>query len=154
MITIRTLQKIRAGALTTLFNGIYAVILGFIYIFFRGFILNNNFHSINAIWRVFSKYNPEISAMYLRLFMIKAIFIIAIGITIIYFSSYVLKKKEKTTWVNLFIIGIIFWPSLFLFDIFDKNFYMISLSFIGWISFIIGMLIPIRYYMQKEYTEY
>lgn len=28
-----------------------------------------------------------------------------------------------------------------------------ALSFIGWISFVAGMVIPIKYYIKKEYPE-
>ena len=55
----------------------------------------------------------------------------------------------------LFVIGgIIFWPAILTIELLDKNFYGVIAASIGWITFIMGMTIPIRYYMQKQYTEY
>lgn len=154
MLTIRTLQNIKTGAWITLINGIYAVLFG---IFFTGFfrlILKTNFRAIEIVWQVFSKYNPAINSLIVKLMIIKGLFILTIGIVIVYLSGYILKKKDKSTWVLLFIVGLIFWPTLLTFEILDHNVYTIIASFIGWLTFIIGMLIPIRYYMQRDYSEY
>ena len=151
MLTVKTLESIKLGSRITLYNGIFAVILGIAYMLCVKFILFTNFVAIDSVWQVFSKYNPEISSLYVELAILKGIFIVAIGVSIIYLSSFILKRKDRAAWVVLFIIGLIFWPSLLTFEIFDKNIYAIVLSFIGWLSFIIGMLIPISYYTQKVY---
>jgi hypothetical protein len=153
MLTIKTLEKIKIGSRTTLFNGIYAVLLGIFYLAFYEFIIKNNFRKIDIVWQVFEKYNPEISKLIIQLLIIKALFIIAFGLVIIYLSVYILKKKDKTAWLALLILGMIFWVSILVFEILDKNFYTITLIAIGWISFIVGMLIPIRYYTEREYDE-
>jgi hypothetical protein len=154
MLTVRTLENIKRGSWITLLNGIYASIFGILYISFMSFILKTNFRQIETVWQVFQKYNPAINFMIVRLMILKAIFIIAIGIVIIYLSNSIIKKKEKPTWVILFIIGLIFWPALLTMEFLDGNIYTIVASFIGWITFIIGMLIPLKYYTQREYSEY
>jgi len=154
MPTLKTLENIKRGAKLTLFNGIYAVLLAIFYLFFSTFILKTNFKAIDIVWQVFSKYNPQINTLILRLLLLKGIFILAIGIFIIYFSSYIIKKKDKASWITLFIVGLIFWPSLLTFELLDKNLYTAGAAFLGWLTFIIGMLIPIRYYTQREYEEY
>lgn len=154
MITIKTVQNIRKGSLITLWNGIYAIAVGILLLIFWRFIIKSNFRSIDTVWSVFLKYNPDIGWMFVRSLLLKAVFVITIGIVIIYLSNYILRKKDKTAWVILFAVGLIFWPSLLTIEILDKNFYTIIASFIGWVTFIIGMLIPIRYYLQREYSEY
>jgi len=154
MLTIKTVENIKRGAWITYINGIYAIILGVIYLSFFRFLLKTNLKAIGVVWQVFAKYNPEINALFIRLIILKGIFIIAIGILIIYLSDYIFRKKDRGTWISLFVIGLIFWGSLLTFEIFDKNIYTISLVAIGWIGFIIGMLIPIRYYTQKDYGDY
>jgi len=154
MLTIRTVQNIKRGSRITYINGIYAIILGIIYISLFKFIIKVNFRKIDAIWQIFEKYNPGISSIFIRLFILKGIFIIALGIIIIYLSLYILKKKDKNAWFVLFIIGVLFWASLLVIEIFDKNIYTIIAAGIGWIMFIIGMLLPIKYYIEKEETGY
>jgi hypothetical protein len=154
MLTIQTIQNIKRGSRITYFNGLYAIILGLVYIAFFKLILKINFRNIDSIWEVFSKYNPEISGLLVRLFLLKAVFIIVMGIIIIYLSKYILKKKDKNAWFVLFIIGVIFWASLVTLEAFDKNWYTIGAASIGWIIFIIGMLLPIKYYIEREYNEY
>lgn len=154
MPTLKTLENIKRGARLTLFNGIYAVLLALFHLIFFNFILKTNFKSMDIVWQVFSKYNPQINTLILRLLLLKGIFILAIGIFIIYFSSYIIKKKDKASWITLFVVGLIFWPSLLTFELLDKNLYTAGAAFFGWLTFIIGMLIPIRYYTQREYEEY
>jgi hypothetical protein len=154
MLTIRTLEKIKNGAWITMINGIYAIVFGVLYIALMSFILKINFHEIEVVWQVFAKYNPAINLMIIKLMILKSIFIVAIGIIITYLSNYIIKKKEKPAWVILFVVGLIFWPALLTMEFLDGNIYTIIASFIGWISFIIGMLIPIRYYTQEQYSEY
>jgi hypothetical protein len=154
MLTVQTVQNIKRGSRITLINGIYAIILGILYSSLYRFIIKTNFHSIDAIWQVFSKYNPDISALFIKLLIIKGLFIISIGIMIIYLSSYIIKKKDKSAWFVLFLIGLIFWGSLLTVEILDKNVYTIVLSGIGWLMFIIGMLLPIKYYLERDYEDY
>jgi len=154
MLTIKTVENIKRGAWITYINGIYAILLGIIYLSFFRFLLKTNLKAIGVIWQVFAKYNPEINALFIRLIILKGIFIIAIGILIVYLSDYIFRKKDRGTWISLFVIGLIFWGSLLTFEIFDKNIYMITLVAIGWIGFIIGMLIPVKYYTQKDYGDY
>lgn len=155
MVTIRTVQNIKFGSKITLLNGIYAIFLGFFYIIFSKFILNINFKSIKDItWGFFYKFNPEIASMFGRLFILVGLIIIGTGGAIIYLSNTISRKKEKDLWIVLFIIGIIFWTGLFTIEALNKNPYTITASFIGWLSFVIGMLIPIKYYLEKPYDSY
>jgi hypothetical protein len=118
------------------------------------FLVKIDFRAIDIVWQVFEKYNPGISSLLIRLIILKCVFIIGFGIAVIAFSVYILRKKNKTAWVILFLMGLIFWASMLSIEIFNKNVYTIALSFIGWLSFVIGMVIPIRYYLEREYTEY
>jgi len=154
MITANTVQSIKFGSKITIFNGIYAILLGIFYISVFPWVIKEKFNSIDKIWAIFSKYNPEISGIYIKSSILSSILIIALGICIIYLSYFILKRKDKTAWIILFVIGLILWPGILLMDILNKNIFFISLSFIGWLMFIIGMLIPIRYYTQKGYNEY
>lgn len=154
MLTIRTLEKIKLGAKWTMANGIYAILFGVFYLIFFNFILKTDFRAIEVVWQIFAKYNPLITALFIKLMIIKGLFIISTGIIVTYLSSYILRKKDRATWIMLFVIGLIFWTSLLTFEILDKNIYTIAICFIGWLTFIIGMLIPIKYYMQRDYEEY
>ncbi len=154
MLTIQTVENIKKGSKITLFNGIYTIIVGLLYLGFIFPIVKMNFRSMDVIWQIFSKYNPQLSSLFIQMMIFKGIMIIAAGITIIYLSNYIIKKKDKTAWVILFLVGLIFWPTILTLEIMSKNFYTIVASFIGWLSFVIGMLIPLKYYMQKEYPEY
>jgi hypothetical protein len=154
MITVETVKSIKLGSKITLFNGIYAILLGVFYISLFPWIMKQKFNSIDKIWTIFNRYNPEISDLYIKTFLLSAILIIVLGICIIYLSSFILKRKDKAAWVVLFILGIILWPAILLTDMLNKNIFFIVLSFIGWLSFIIGMIIPIKYYLQKSYNEY
>jgi len=154
MLTIKTLQNIKRGAWLTLLNGIYAIVFGILYIAMFGFILKNNFSAIDVVWQVFAKYNSSISHLIIKLMIFKGVFIITIGILITYLSGYLLKKKDRDTWIMLFVIGLLFWPSLLTFEVLDGNWYTAIAVGIGWVTFIIGMLIPIRYYSQRDFTDY
>jgi len=154
MVTIQTIENIKRGSKITLFSGIYAIFVGLFYIFFYNWIMYNNFRKIDSIWQIFTKYNPEISNFFFYLFLSKGLFIIALGICVIYLSIFIMRKKDKTAWVILFVIGLVFWAALLTIEMLTKNVYTISLSFIGWLIFIIGMIIPIKYYTQKSYDEY
>ena|SRR3989344_2614254 len=151
MVTIRTIENVKLGAKITLINGIYAVLLGVFYMLFRELIVVTNFRSAEAIWQLFAKYNPEVSGLFIKSIVLHGIFIVAFGIGIVYLSQQILKKKEKSTWIALFLVGLIFWASSLTIEALNKNVYTMSASLIGWLSFVIGMLIPIKYYTQKNY---
>lgn len=154
MVNIRTIENIKLGSKITLYNGIYAVIIGFFYLFFTEFIIKVNFRAIDSIYQLFDKYNPEISALFTKILVLQGILIITLGACIIYLSAYIIKKKDKVAWAILFPIGLIFWGGLLAVEILNKNVYTIVFSLIGWVSFIIGMVLPYKYYLRKSYEEY
>ncbi len=80
--------------------------------------------------------------------------LVSFGIFIIYLSVFIIKRKDKLAWVALFSGGIVGWAGLFVVNIIAKNWLVAILSFIGWASFVAGMLIPINYYLQKELPEF
>lgn len=154
MLTIQTVETIRRGSRITLFNGIYAILIGIIYLCTFKFLLKMDFRSIDVVWQVFSKYNPDITSMIIKLIILKAVFIIIFGVMIVTFSAYILKKKDKVAWIILFITGLIFWGLILTLDIMQGNLFTIIPILIGWIMFIIGILLPVRYYLQRDFTEY
>lgn len=154
MITIQTVHNIRRGARITFWNGIYAILLGILSLVFMNPLIKMNFRNINVVWQVFSKYNPEIASFFIKMLILKGVFVILMGVIILSLSEYILKKKDKTAWVLLFTIGLIFWASLLTIEILSKNVYSISASLVGWVFFIIGMLLPIKYYLQGEENSY
>jgi hypothetical protein len=154
ILTVQTVKNIKRGSWITFYNGIYAMIMGIVYIFFINAIIKMNFRAIDAVWQVFSKYNPELSGMIIRILVLKGFLVFAIGVAIVYLSNYIIKKKDKSAWVVLFIIGLVFWGVLLTVEALDGNIYTIVAASIGWLTFIIGMLMPMKYYLQKEYIEY
>lgn len=154
MVTIQTIENIKLGSKITLYNGIYAILTGLFYILCYNWIMRENFRAVKSVWQVFYKYNPDISSLFFQLFFLKGLLIIALGIFIIYLSIFINKKKEKSTWVILFITGVIFWAGLLITEVLSRNIYTILLSFFGWFSFVIGQLIPIKYYVHKVYDSY
>jgi len=148
------IQRVKQGARITYFNGIYMILLGSFFILSANFNMKKNFNSIDQLWGFFSKFNPEIAGLFILFNIIIGIFLISIGIVIIYLSDFILKRKDKMAWVILFLFGIINWVGLLIITIILKNLILISLTFIGWFIFILGMLLPIRYYLEKSYREY
>jgi hypothetical protein len=142
-----TLEKVKLGARINYYNGIYALVLGFVFIALSNVIVKMNFNRINIVWKVFSQYNSDISSIITRFMIFKGLFIILAGIFFIYLSAHIYKRKEKTAWLVLSAIGLLFWSSLLIMEILDRNILMIILSSIGGISFIIGLIFPIRYYL-------
>ena len=145
---------VKQGSKITLYNGIYMILFGIFYIFFVRFNMKSNFQAISGIWKLFEKYNPQIATMFILLNIIIGIFMISMGIIVIYMSYFIIKRKEKMAWVILFLSGIIGWAGLLTASILIKNILLITLSAIGWLSFIIGMILPIKYYLEKGYREY
>jgi len=148
------IKRVKQVANTTFYNGIYMIFLGIFYILFVKFNMNSNFESISELWGFFSKFNPEISYLFYLFNVLIGLFLVSTGITTIYLSDFIYKRKEKMTWVILFLSGIISWGGLFAISILFQNWILITMSFVGWLSFIIGMLLPIKYYLEKSYREY
>ena len=130
------------------------IALGIFYIIFVKFNMKNNFQAISSVWQLFTKYNPEIAKLFILFNIIIGIFLISLGIIIIYLSYFIVKRKEKLTWIMLFLSGIVGWVGLLIVSLFMKNPLIITLSILGWSSFILGMFLPIKYYLEKGYREY
>ena len=154
MLNLQTLESIKRGSRITYFNGIYAVLLGIFYIVFHSWIIRVDFSAIGSVWNVFSRYNSVLATLYLKFIILTGLLIISSGIAIIYLSSYILKKKDKTAWVVLFILGIILWPSILTIELINKNYFNAGFAFFGWLTFVIGIIIPIRYYFERDYNDY
>jgi hypothetical protein len=154
MLTIKTVENIKLGSRITYFNGIYAVLTGLYYIIFYNWILKANLRAFNSVWTVFSKYNPDLAMLFIKTIIIQGMLIIALGLCIIYLSAYISRRKDRSAWVALFFIGLILWGGLLTIEILNYNFLNVALAGIGWLMFIVGMLIPIRYYLDKANYEY
>ena len=113
-----------------------------------------NFNSISQLWGFFYRYNFEMAYLFLLFNILVGILLISIGISITYLSYFIMKRKEKMAWVILFLSGIISWGGLLTVSILFKNIPLIALSLIGWVVFIFGMIMPIKYYLEKTYREY
>ena len=148
------IRRVKQGAKITLYNGVYMILFGIFYISFFSILMKTNFSSIDQLWGFFAKFNPEIAHMLYLFNILIGIFLISMGILIVYLSDFIMKRKEKMTWVMLFISRIISWAGLLAITFFLKNYLLIILSFIGWLMFIFGMLLPISYYLEKNYREY
>ena len=148
------IQRVKQGARLTFYNGIYMSLLGLFSIIFNDYVMRTNFVAISELWGFFLRYDKNISNLFLFFVIVMGILMISNGIFIIYLSDYIMKRKEKITWVILFISGIISWVGLLIISILFKNWALIILTFIGWLSFVVGMIVPIKYYIEKSYREY
>jgi len=148
------IQRVKQGAKITWYNGIYMILFGIFYAIFIKFNMKQNFNAINELWGFFAKFNPEITSLFYLFNILIGLFLISTGITIMYLSDFIIKRKDKMTWVILFVSGIIAWAGLMIVSSLFKNVILIILSIIGWFSFVFGMLLPIQYYLQKNYREY
>jgi len=148
------IRRVKQGAKITLYNGIYMILLGIFFIFFTDYNMKANFNSINQLWGFFSRYNEKIALLFIFFNIVIGILLIAQGVVTIYLSDFIIKRKEKITWVVLFLSGITAWGGLLTISILFRNILLIILSFIGWLGFVIGMLLPIKYYLEKSYREY
>ena len=146
-------RLIRLGSLVTLYNGIYALIYGVFLIAFNKVLLSEYFRNVPVRWVVFARSFPYRAKLYSLSIIAEGFLLLSIGIFIVYLSYFILKRKDKLAWVILFLSGIIGWASLFLINLLLINWVLIILCSIGWVSFIIGMLIPIKYYLQKGYKS-
>ena len=116
--------------------------------------MKSNFEAISQLWGFFAKYNSPIAKMFYFYSIVLGVMLVSEGVVIMYLSDYIFKRKEKMTWVVLFLSGIISWAGLLTVSFLFKNYLLIGFTFFGWITFIIGMLMPIRYYLEKNYKEY
>lgn len=144
---------IRLGSLITLYNGIYTIGYAIFILIFSNVILSEYFRKVPVSWEVFKSSFPERASLYVSLLLAHAFFLLSLGIFIIYISYLLLKKRDKMAWVILFFAGIIGWASLFIMNVLRGSWIIIILSFIGWVSFALGMIIPIGYYLRKELPE-
>jgi len=148
------IQRVKQGAKITWYNGIFMILFGMFYAIFIKFNMKQNFNAINELWGFFSKFNPEITQLFTLFNILIGLFLISTGITIMHLSDFIIKRKDKMTWVILFVSGLIAWVGLMIISILFKNYILIALSILGWFSFVIGMLLPINYYLEKSYREY
>lgn len=148
------IQKVKQGAKITLYNGVYMIFYGIFYIFFLKMNMRQNFREINELWGFFIRYDEKIAVLFTLFNVFIGILLISNGIFMIYLSDYIIKRKDKMTWVILFLSGIISWGGILTISILLKNVLLIVTASVGWLSFIIGMLIPISYYLQKSYRVY
>lgn len=148
------IQRVKQGAKITFYNGIYLIIVGVFYILFSNLIMRASFREISESWGFFLRYNPKIAHLFFLFNILIGILMVSNGAFIIYLSDFIIKRKEKITWVILFVSGIISWGGLLIISILFENWTLIILSGAGWLSFIIGMVIPIKYYLEKNYREY
>lgn len=148
------IQRVKQGAKITLYNGIYMILFGIFHIFFAEFNMKNNFQAIDSIWRLFVKYNPKIYKLFILSNISIGILLISIGVFIAYLSYFIIKRKDKMAWVILFVSGIVSWIGLLIISVLFKNWILIVLSSIGWAMFVFGMVLPISYYIEKNYREY
>ncbi len=148
------IQRVKQGANITYFNGFYMILLGLYLLSFYDFNMKKSFVKIDQLWGFFSRYNPEIAFLFFLSNLLIGALLISNGIVIIFLSDFIIKRKDKMAWVVLFISGIISWAGLLTITFLIKNILLLFLSFFGWLTFIVGMLLPISYYLQKTYREY
>ncbi len=148
------IRKVKLGAKITFYNGIYMILFGTYLTIFSNLNMTQNFNTFSQLWGFFQRYNPQIALLFYLYNLIAGALLISQGITISFLSDFIIKRKDKMTWVILFISGIIAWASVLTITIIMQNLILIIISFIGWLIFTIGMLIPIKYYLQKQYREY
>jgi hypothetical protein len=148
------IQRVKQGARITFYNGIYMILFGAFYIFFVKYNMEKNFTSIDQLWGFFARYSADISYLFYLFNVLIGLFLISSGICVMYLSDFIIKRKDKMTWVVLFLSGLISWVGLLTISILFKNWVLIVLSFIGWLDFVVGMVLPIKYYLEKNYKEY
>jgi hypothetical protein len=148
------IQRVKQGAKITYYNGIYMILFGLFIIFFIDYNMKKNFLAIGELWGFFSRYNSSISSIFIFLNILIGIFLVTHGIMTMYLSDFIIKRKEKLSWVILFFSEVLTWAAILTISILLRNIVLITLSLIGWGTFVIGMLLPIRYYLEKNYREY
>ena len=148
------IRKVKQGARVTFYNGGYMILFGIFYAIFVRFNMKQNFDAISEVWGFFAKFNPEITFLFYLFNILIGLFLISTGITMMHLSDFIIKRKDKMTWVILFVSGLIAWSGLSIISYLFKNQILIILSLIGLSIFIFGMLLPIQYYLEKSYREY
>ena len=148
------IQRVKQGARITLYNGIYMILLGIYNILFIKVNMKISFNSISLLWGFFSRYNGNVAYFIYILNILIGVLLISQGIVIIYLSDFIIKRKEKMTWTVLFLSGILTWAVLLVISILLNNWLLSILTGLGWLSFLFGMVLPIRYYLEKNYREY
>ena len=148
------IQRVKQGARITLYNGIYMIILGLYYIFFIKTNMKITFDSIYLLWGFFTRYNGNVAYFFFLFNIFIGVLLISQGILIIYLSDFIIKRKEKMTWTMLFLSGIITWAVLLVISILLNNWLLSILTGVGWLTFLLGMVLPIKYYLEKNYREY
>ncbi len=148
------IHRVKQGAKITLYNGVYMILFGIFQIFFAEYNMKNNFQAIDSIWSLFVKYNPKIYRLFILSNISIGILLISLGVFIAYLSYFIIKRKDKMAWVILFVSGIVSWVGLLIISFLFKNWTLIILSLIGWVMFVFGMVLPISYYIEKNYREY
>ncbi len=136
-----------------LYNGIYAIVYGILMLIFSRMIIAEYFRKNPIPWSLFTVNFNYPAKLYYSLMFTHGFLLISLGIFIIYLSYFILKRKDKLAWIVLFSGGIISWASLFIVHIIMGSLIITILSFIGWVSFIIGVVIPVNYYLKKRYHE-
>ncbi|MEK6859396.1 MAG: hypothetical protein AABX54_01145 [Nanoarchaeota archaeon] len=148
------IQRVKQGAKITLYNGIYTVILGLFFLIFMKLNMSLNFSSITLLWGFFTTYSAKVAQIFYLFNALVGLLLISNGLTIIFLSYFIIKRKDKMTWLILFLSGITMWAGMLTISFFLWNFLLIFLSAIGWLTFMFGMVLPIRYYLEKNYREY
>lgn len=148
------IQRVKQGARISLYNGVYMILLGIYLVFFIKVNMIITFESIYLLWGFFNRYTHNVAHIISLFNILTGILLISEGILIVYLSDFIIKRKEKMAWTMMFLSGVIAWAALLVISILFQNWLLIILAFIGWISFIIGMVLPIRYYIEKNYREY
>ena len=147
---MRSLYLSISGAATSLTASIYGILT----LIFSKMIIAEYFRKNPIPWSLFTVNFQYPAKLYYSLILSHGFLLISLGIFIIYLSYFILKRKDKLAWLVLFSSGVISWASLFIIHVAIGSLIITILSFIGWVSFIIGMLIPIRYYLGKEYKVF
>lgn len=148
------IQRVKQGARITWINGIYMIIIGIYTMVFASFNMRISFRNISELWGFFLRYDAAIAHLFVLFNVLVGILVISNGIFTIYLSDFILKRKEKMTWVVLLVGGIISWAGMLTISILFKNWILTGMAGVGWVIFIIGMILPLNYYLEKPYREY
>ena len=148
------IQRIKQGARINYYNGIYMIIFGIFYAVFVGFNIKFNFNSVSELWGFFSMFNPEVTHLFYYFNILIGLFLISTGIVIMHLADFICKRKEKMTWMILFFSGAVSWGGLFVISILLRNWILIILSSVGVGMFLMGIFLPIKYYLGKRVRTY
>ena len=131
------------------------IMLGMFLIFFSNFIMSISFNNATGqLWGFYVKYDSNIAFLFTLFNILLGILLISQGVSSMYLSDFIIKRKDKMTWVILLVSGSLLWVGTLIIFIFLRNWLLITLGLVGCLSFIWGMLMPIKYYIEKPYKEY